>query len=96
MEWEVFEVLPPPDARSTARMAEPYRSGWLCFQAKNERCRLTPIPPGWARWDDDSLAAALEHGMRAPRRTPLSVPLQASMVYAPRPDGAPERRGVAA
>jgi hypothetical protein len=92
-EWEVFEVLPPADARSTARMREPYRSGWLCFQSKTERCRIAPIPPGWARWDEDSLSAALEHGLRYPRRTPQSVPIQAAMVYAPLPDGLLERRG---
>jgi hypothetical protein len=73
--WEVFEVLPGADGRSTERMPVAFRAGWLCFQSATERRRLAPIPPGWQDWEEQALLGALEYGQRSPRRTPTAVRL---------------------
>lgn len=68
--WEVFEVHPGSEGRTTERMPEAFRSGWLCFQSATERRRLAPIPPGWHTWEERALLGALEYGHRSTRRTP--------------------------
>jgi hypothetical protein len=77
--WEIFEVQPGADGRSTARMPEAFRSGWLCFQSSTERCRLAPIPLGWQHWEERELLGALEYGRRSPRRTPPELRLPPHM-----------------
>lgn len=76
VQWEVFEVFPAGDSPRAARLAEPFRSGWLCFQSPTERRRLAPIPGDWQSWDDVRLLAALEQGQRSVRRTPQPMPVQ--------------------
>jgi hypothetical protein len=69
-EWEVFEVFPAHSGRDLNHLPPAFRSGWLCFQSESERRRLAPIPPGWDRWEEGKLLAALEQTLGVPRRTP--------------------------
>jgi hypothetical protein len=73
--WDIFEVHPGGEGRSTERMPEAFRAGWLCFQSMNERRRLAPIPLGWQGWNERDLLGAMEHGHRSPRRTPPELRL---------------------
>lgn len=35
------------------------KAGWLCFDARDEKRRLSPIPEDWARCDDAKLESYL-------------------------------------
>ena len=61
--WRVWDVKPEtmhPATRSEDYLS-PYFEGWLVFEAADEsaKCRLHPIPPGWADADDASLEQML-------------------------------------
>jgi hypothetical protein len=52
--WRVWDVNPMLHARkSTARPAARLKvpEAWLCFEAGDERRRLSPIPPDWETAD---------------------------------------------
>lgn len=42
-------------------------SGWLCFEAEQEKRRLTPIPADWLRCPDSQLESYCQSAKRAPR-----------------------------
>ena len=52
-----------------ALLSNGFGNGWLCFEAKSERRRLTPIPRDWPRCDD----AQLESYCFEARPVPLST-----------------------
>ena len=68
--WEVFEAHPGSGGKSTMRVPDTFRMGWLCFQSAHERRRLAPIPAGWEAWDEREFLAALLGPLAMPRRTP--------------------------
>ena len=37
-------------------------AGWLCFETRNEKRRIAPIPDGWEQLSDADLAALGESG----------------------------------
>jgi hypothetical protein len=43
-------------------------AGWLCFENRQEKRRLTPIPPGWQQAAEPELEDLLEHARRVARR----------------------------
>ena len=55
VEWRVWEVFPSKagtaegaDAFSRTSLKEtPFANGWLCFECRNAKRRLAPIPQGW-------------------------------------------------
>jgi hypothetical protein len=51
-------------------------NGWLCFESRDEKRRLTPVPEGWAGKTDAELAALLPGSRVVPRRA-ASVPVSA-------------------
>ena len=55
-------------AARRALLSNGFGNGWLCFETKNERRRLTPIPGDWPRCDDSSL----EGYCTKARQVPLS------------------------
>lgn len=47
-----------------------FAHGWLAFQARHERRRMAPAPPGWHELDDEALAELCARAERIgqPRR----------------------------
>jgi hypothetical protein len=67
VDWLVWDVF--PDARGAqARPAEaidvfPHpdlAEGWLCFESRSEKRRVTPIPPDWHAWPAERLEELLD------------------------------------
>ncbi len=50
-------------------------NGWLCFQHRDERRRLAPIPEDWRRCDESQLRAYLE----------AALPVRRLSTHGPRP-----------
>jgi hypothetical protein len=61
--WRVWDVRPETmhPATRTEDYLSAYLEGWLVFEAADEsaKCRLHPIPPGWADADDAALEKML-------------------------------------
>ena len=58
------------DRRAALASLRPVRltSGWLCFEAQDERRRLQPIPNGWHLLSDADLCGLMQQARVAPRR----------------------------
>lgn len=41
--------------KTRATVAEEFTYGWLCFECKEEKRRLAPVPEGWDRADDETI-----------------------------------------
>jgi len=54
-------------------LASGVADGWLCFEHGMERRRLCPIPPEWARGNDDELEAYC-HSARPVQRGARTAP----------------------
>ena len=68
-----IKVIPFADRRRTARrfsnvrrtlLRGSYSHGWLCFESRREKRRLSPIPDDWTTCDDATLEAHLHEGQR--------------------------------
>jgi len=46
-------VGPSEIKKTHATVAEEFTYGWLCFECKEEKRRLAPVPEGWDRADDE-------------------------------------------
>jgi len=49
-----------------ALLSNGFGNGWLCFETKSERRRLTPIPGDWPRCDDGQLEGYLAEARVVP------------------------------
>ena len=67
-----IHVIPFADRRRTPRrVAQSRRAllrgsfahGWLCFESRREKRRLSPIPTDWTTCEDDLLEAYLQEGV---------------------------------
>ena len=72
-EWQVWDVLPSresePGSRSSTYLPAEMAEGWLCFEAGEQKRRLTPLPAGWEDADDAVIADLLHASVPArPRR----------------------------
>ena len=60
-EWQVWDVVPGREADSSARrrhyLPPEMAEGWLCFEAPDQKRRLTPLPADWEEQDDASMDA---------------------------------------
>ena len=43
-----------------------YAHGWLCFESRQEKRRLSPIPSDWTTCSDDDLETYVKLGERVP------------------------------
>jgi len=68
-----IKVIPFADRRRTSRriantrrtlLRGSYAHGWLCFESRREKRRLSPIPGDWTTCDDETLEAYLQQGRR--------------------------------
>ena len=53
--WTIFEVKRAGAADQWTYLPEQFGNGWLCFESKVAKRRLTPIPPGWSEMKDADL-----------------------------------------
>ena len=61
IEWTVFEVKRQGDKNERwSYLPEEFGDGWLCFESKYSKRRLTPVPPNWRDFSDDQLGRMLE------------------------------------
>jgi hypothetical protein len=57
------------DRRRNASLLTPgLESGWLCFEGRAEKRRLTPIPRGWQEAAEPELESLLDSARRVSRR----------------------------
>ena len=69
VEWTVFEVKRPTDDKSRwTYLPEQYGDGWLCFESRISKRRLTPIPANWRDLGDDALLHKLRDAQPVLRR----------------------------
>lgn len=77
VEWRVWAVFPgrasepssSVDALTRSSLKEtPYANGWLCFESKDAKRRLAPIPKGWEFSTEKLLAGLCEQATAATRR----------------------------
>lgn len=56
-EWQVWDVVPSqevePGSRRQHYLPPEMAEGWLCFEAADQKRRLTPFPPDWEERDDE-------------------------------------------
>ena len=89
VEWLVWDVYPTsgegeryPDPASVFPHRE-FADGWLCFESKWEKRRVTPVPLGWNDWSDEQLGDLCagagyvsQNGTSAATRVSRSIPSQ--------------------
>jgi hypothetical protein len=55
-EWQVWDVVPSRELESGSRrhhyLPPEMAEGWLCFEAADQKRRLTPFPADWEEKDD--------------------------------------------
>ena len=68
-----IKVIPFADRRRTTRrvvqsrralLSGSYATGWLCFESRREKRRLSPIPTDWTTCDGETLESYLADGVR--------------------------------
>lgn len=56
-EWQVWDVVPGREVESGSHrhhyLPPEMAEGWLCFEAADQKRRLTPFPADWEQKDDD-------------------------------------------
>jgi hypothetical protein len=75
-EWQVWDVVPSREAEFGTRSAKflppEMADGWLCFEAADQKRRLSPCPTGWEERDDDGIHALCEHALPVTGRRPVT------------------------
>lgn len=67
-EWQVWDVVPGREeaefgTRSAKFLPPEMAEGWLCFEAGDQKRRLSPCPTGWEERDDDGIHELCEHAL---------------------------------
>ena len=70
-ETEAPEELDPTNAVKRVGVRPDFLTGWLSFEARGDRRRLTPIPADWESASEDQLRAWLELAQVVGRRPRL-------------------------
>ena len=59
-EWTVFEVKRTGNEEDNwAYLPRGFRAGWLCFESRAGKRRLSPVPDGWKTLSGDELERLL-------------------------------------
>ena len=53
--WQVWDTYPTHAMVKGGKVRERLASGWLTFEWDKVRCRLVPVPDGWATADEERL-----------------------------------------
>ena len=69
-QWTVFEVKRDGSKDRWAYLPEEYGEGWLCFESRTSKRRLTPVPPRWREFGDGELERLLEQAQPVNRAKP--------------------------
>lgn len=73
-EWQVWDVVPSREIESGSRrhhyLPEEMAEGWLCFEAADQKRRLTPFPADWEQKDDTLLHALCRAAQPVAQRRP--------------------------
>jgi len=61
VEWTVFELRREGQANDQwSYLPEGFGDGWLCFESRFSKRRLTPVPPNWEDSGGDALTRLLQ------------------------------------
>lgn len=75
-EWQAWDVVPvrdgAPGARSQNFLPQEMAEGWLCFEAGDQKRRLSPLPPDWEQRDDAGIHALCRDALPVTRRRPVT------------------------
>lgn len=63
--WTVFEVKRADTQAKWSYLPEGFGDGWLCFESRLGKRRLTRVPKGWREAGDDELEHMLRQATRA-------------------------------
>jgi hypothetical protein len=58
-QWTVFEVRKAGGGDRWSYLPAEYGDGWLCFESRSSKRRLTPIPADWRQSRDEELVRLL-------------------------------------
>ena len=71
-EWQVWDVVPSRDGeagtRSQTYLPPEMAEGWLCFEAADQKRRLSPFPAEWEARDDAGILALCLDALPVTRR----------------------------
>ena|SRR5690242_5713378 len=70
VEWTVFEVKRGDTQQRWSYLPHEYGDGWLCFESKLGKRRLTRVPKGWREADEDELETMLRQATKAGAERP--------------------------
>src|SRR5262245_10290717 len=72
IQWTVFEVTRAAENDRWSFVPEEFGDGWLCFESRFAKRRLTPVPPRWRDFGEEELERMLERAVpvKAPRDRP--------------------------
>ncbi len=62
--WTVFEVKRGETQARWSYLPAEFGEGWLCFESKFGKRRLTRVPKGWKEAADDELESLLRQAMK--------------------------------
>jgi hypothetical protein len=65
--WRVVQVDPTVGGGRVELLPPDLRSGWLVFESRTGRRRLTPVPSGWESLPDQRLNTLCESATPAPQ-----------------------------
>lgn len=73
-EWQVWDVVPSRELEASSRrrhyLPPEMADGWLCFEAADQKRRLTPFPADWVNRDDADIHALCQTAqLVTPRRS---------------------------
>lgn len=87
-EWTIIEVRLGLDGNDRlSYLPKQFGDGWLCFESKLGKRRLTPIPPRWREYVDGELAGLLARATPVGLRESGDVPRVADGNDEPRVQG---------
>ena len=71
VQWTVFEVKRGDTQERWSYLPDEYGDGWLCFESRVSKRRLTPVPRRWREAGEDELERMMKRaspGIRAKMR----------------------------
>ena len=66
--WRVYAVYPSHASPERVALPEPFRDGWLSFEAADETRRVAPVPIGWEELPVDDLRQLCYKAPSTPKR----------------------------